>query len=455
MPDTIGAGVGELRGGETEAPVAPAHVVNTSYLGAKGSRHMGLLSGIRVLESAQLFNGDTLGVLLADLGADVVKIESPFRGDYLRDFLGQVAPHNSPAHLQVNKNKRSVALDLRKEQGRAVFWRLLSTADVFVDGNAADAMAKLGVGYEAQRARRPEIVYCQYTGYGATGPYSRIPTHGQMMNAAAGATLLELDGEGFVRPYHGPQSFNGIASGGEGTAAGATFAALHVAAALVQRQRTGAGCYIDVSAAEAVISSAWIAATYQLNDDRIADRRSLPAPIDPKGTASAKYQYYRTSDDRFVLFCCIEPAFWGNFCRIAGREDLIGQSDDGPVDFAVTSDPDQTLRREIQKIIETRTQAEWTRLAAEHDLAIGPALQQGELRSDPQLSARGAFAETHHPVAGPFTHVTLPALVDGQRSTEIRYHAPALGEQTDEILGDLGLSKAALSELRAARVIGG
>lgn len=414
---------------------------------------MGLLSGIRVLESAQLFNGDTLGALLADLGADVIKIESPFRGDYLRDFLGQVAPHNSPAHMQINKNKRSVALDLRKEPGREVFWRLLATADIFVDGNSGDAMDKLGVGYQTQKQLRPGIIYCQYTGYGATGPYSTIPTHGQMMNAAAGATPMEMGEDGFVHPYRGPQSFNGIASGGEGTAAGATFAALHVAAALVSRDRTGEGCYIDVSASEAVISSAWIAATYQLNDDRIVDRRSLPAPIDPEGTSSAKYQFYRTSDNRFVLFCCIEPAFWKNFCRLVDREDLIDENDTAPVDFAVSTD--QSLRREIQKIIETRTQAEWTRLAAEHDLAIGPAVQQDDLRSDPQLAARGAFIDAIHPVAGPFTHVTLPALVNGRRSTEIRHHAPALGEQTDEILSELGLDQATLQGLRESGVIGG
>lgn len=416
---------------------------------------MGLLTGIRVLESAQLFNGDTLGAILADLGADVIKIESPFRGDYLRNMLGQIAPHHSPAHLQINKNKRSIALDLRKQQGREVFWRLLSTADVFVDGNSADAMQRLGVGYEHQRARRPEIVYCQYTGYGATGPYATIPTHGQMMNAAAGATLLEVDEAGFVRPYRGPQAFNGIASGGEGTAAGAAYAALHVAAALVQRDRTGRGCCIDVAGSEAVISSAWIAATYQLNDERITDRRSLPTPMDPGGTASAKYQFYRTSDDRFILFCCIEPKFWENFCRLAGREDLIGESDSGPVDFAVSGGPDQTLRREIQKIIETRTQAERVGIAAEHDLAIGPALQRNELRGDPQLDARGAFVDAVHPVAGAFTHVTLPALVDGQRSTEMRYHAPALGEQTEEILTEIGLSQETIAGLRDAGVVGG
>ena len=113
-----------------------------------------LLAGIRVIESAALYNGDSLGMLLGDLGADVVKVESPFRGDYLRDFLGQITPHHSPAHVQVNKNKRSVALDLRKEAGREAFWRLLDTADVFVDGNAADACEKLGIGYAEQRARK-------------------------------------------------------------------------------------------------------------------------------------------------------------------------------------------------------------------------------------------------------------------------------------------------------------
>src|SRR3954447_23161162 len=182
---------------------------------------MQLLDGVRVLESAQLFNGDTLGVLLADLGADVIKVESPFRGDYLRDFLGQVQPHYSPAHLQVNKNKRSLALDLRGERGREIFFRLLQTADVFVDGNASNALDKLGIGYEQQRAVKPDIVYCQYSGFGSTGPYAPIPTHGQMMNAAGGAVPLKMCDDGLVRYDRSPQFFNGLASGGEGTAAGA------------------------------------------------------------------------------------------------------------------------------------------------------------------------------------------------------------------------------------------
>ena len=117
------------------------------------------LEGIRVLESAQLFNGDRLGGLLGDLGADVIKMESPGRGDYLRDFLGQITPHHSPAHVEVNKNKRSVTLDLRTDAGKEIFWRLLATADVFVDGNVGDALDARG-GVRGAAQRKPDIVFC-------------------------------------------------------------------------------------------------------------------------------------------------------------------------------------------------------------------------------------------------------------------------------------------------------
>jgi crotonobetainyl-CoA:carnitine CoA-transferase CaiB-like acyl-CoA transferase len=141
-----------------------------------------------------------VGTLLGDLGADVIKIESPFQGDYLRDFLGQITPHHSPAHVQVNKNKRSVALDLRTAAGKEIFWRLLATADVFLDGNAGDALDRLGVGYAEQRKRKPDIVFCQVSGFGHGGAYGSIPTHGQMMNALAACTPMEMGEDGLTRP---------------------------------------------------------------------------------------------------------------------------------------------------------------------------------------------------------------------------------------------------------------
>jgi crotonobetainyl-CoA:carnitine CoA-transferase CaiB-like acyl-CoA transferase len=394
-----------------------------------------LLEGVRVIEAAVLFNGDSLGMLLADLGADVIKVEAPGRGDYLRDFLGQMAPHHSPAHLQVNKNKRSVVLDLRDDADREIFFELLSTADVFVDGFAGDACEKLGIGYAAQQQVKPDIVYCQYSGFGSTGPYATIPTHGRMMNALAGGTPQQVGHEGFAEPDGSPRLMGGIESGGEGTAAGAVHAALHVAAALFARERAGRGCFLDASAADAVLSSAWIAATYALNEHRITDRRSLPSAESGERT-SAKYQFYRTADDKFVLFCCIEPKFWRGFCRVAGRDDLIdaGGEQGGPVDFATDQDE---LRGEVRDIIATKTQAEWVRLAAAEDLPIGPAHQAADLLSDPHLASRQILVPGHHPVAGDFTYIGEPVIVSGQPYEPPR-GAPLLGEHTEEILKELG-----------------
>jgi crotonobetainyl-CoA:carnitine CoA-transferase CaiB-like acyl-CoA transferase len=158
-----------------------------------------LLEGIRVIEHAVLLNGGMVGSLLGDLGADVIKIEAPGRGDYLRDILGQITPRHSPAHVQVNRQKRSVTLDLTKSEGKEVFWRLHETADAFIDGFLAGASDRLGIGYDVQSTRRPQIVYCQHTGFGASGPYGDIPTHGFMQEALASATPMEQGPDGYPR----------------------------------------------------------------------------------------------------------------------------------------------------------------------------------------------------------------------------------------------------------------
>ncbi len=415
-----------------------------------------LLDGVRVLESAVLFNGDTVGAILGDLGADVVKVEAPDRGDYVRWMLGQIQPGQSPAHIQVNRNKRSVALNLRSDAGREVFWRLLDTADIFVDGNAGDAADKLGIGYDAQRKRKPDIIYCQYTGFGATGPYKQIPTHGQMMDALAGAHPRVMGDDGYLRPgrHVGPKS--GMDSGGEGTAAGAVHAALHVAAALSHRARTGHGCYIDVAGTDGVIAQAWISATYTLNNHRIVDRRTMP-PMNAEGPGltGAKYQFYETKDGKVVLFCCIEAKFWRNFCVAIGRDDLIGAitgaaPGGSPVDFGTD---EGELRRELQAIFHTRDLAEWMTIADEHDVAMGPAYRSVlEAAEDPQVQTRGVIHTQEHPRVGEFTYIGEAGRVAGQPYTVVR-PAPDLGEHTREVLGELGYSDAELGTLTAANVI--
>jgi crotonobetainyl-CoA:carnitine CoA-transferase CaiB-like acyl-CoA transferase len=405
-----------------------------------------LLQGIRVVESAMLFNGDRLGALLGDLGADVVKVESPGGGDYLRDMLGQVAPHFSPAFLQANRHKRSVTIDLKSVPGKEIFWKLLETADVFVDGNAAGACEKLGIDYAQQRGHNPAIVYCHYSGFGATGPYSSIPTHGQMMDALAAALPVERGPDGIPRRRPPGSTMTSTEYGGEGHATGAAYAAFHVAAALVQRARTSQGCEIDVASADAVIANAWVGATYSVNAARISDRSSIPP--DELGP---KYGFYETQDARFVLFCCIEAKFWERFCRAAGRDDLCDRIDrSGPVDYG-SGDP--RLATELAGVFRTRSRQAWVELAAREHLPLGPAhCDPSELLDDPHLAAREIFYEAEHPHAGPFTYIGQPAMVRGD-PFRIERHAPKLGEHTDEILGELGYDRAQIAGYRRDGVI--
>lgn len=410
-----------------------------------------LLEGVRVVESAILLNGDTLGMHLADLGAEIIKVESPAGGDYLRDILGQIEPAHSPAHLQVNKNKRSLALDLRSDAGRDVFWRLLATADAFIDGFAGAAADRLGIGYSAQRERKPDIIYCQYSGFGRRGPYAEIPTHGQMMNAEAAAVTLETHDDGFVRIAENRELMGGTSIGGDGTAAGAIHAALRVVAALVRRDRSGEGAYLDASAADAVISQGWIGATYGLNYARITDHTGLRAPGSETFTG-AKYQYYETSDHEYVLFCCIEPKFWVRFCEAVGRGDLSGRTvEAGAIDFGRD---DHDLRRELQSIIGSRPRSHWIELAISERLPIGPAHQGvASLRYDAHLREREIFVEGEHPVAGPFTYVGSPVMVEGAPYPVPR-PAPALGADSREVLAELGYAESEVDELIAGGVVG-
>ncbi|MCU1367292.1 MAG: fldA 8 [Ilumatobacteraceae bacterium] len=381
-----------------------------------------LLEGVRVVECAVLFNGDQTGRLLGDLGADVIKVEAPGVGDYLRDFLGQLSPHNSPAHVFANRNKRSITLDLHTEEGRDAFFALLRTADIFVDGFAGDACDRLGIGYEAQRAVKPDIIYAQCSGFGASGPYAQIPTHGQMMGALGGGSPLAMGDDGLAHEQVG-----GLA---DGTMVGASHTVMTALAALHHRDRTGEGARIDGAGSDAVLATQWFHATYRWNDSRLTDRRGLVGGEGP----SAKYHFYETSDERFILFCAIENKFWRHFCEVVDRPDLADVEQIGPVDFAKG---DTDLAHELQAIFHTRTQREWTELALAHDIALGPAHRLDDLRDDPHLQGREIIIEHLHPHAGPVTLVGWAAPVQGQ-PFEITRPAPMLGEHTVEVLREIG-----------------
>jgi formyl-CoA transferase len=404
-----------------------------------------LLEGVRVLECAMLPTGDQTSRLLGDLGADVIKIERPGHGDYLRELGDRITPQNSVFHMLCNRNKRSVEINLRSDEGRQLFFRLLRTADVFVDGFAGDACEQLGIGYEVQRAVKPDIVYCQASGFGAQGPYGQIPVHGYMMGAVAGQEQYDVSPQGVVTQVLNPQGqyFSGSIDGPLSTA---LYGALTTVSALRHRDRTGEGAYIDASGADAVLANQCLDAVMAWNAERITDRRNPPPPVgmDPHGRP--KYTWYQTKDDKLVLLAAIEHKFWDNFCVAVGREDLVDvKNTTFAVDFADGGRAD--LLEVLIPIFRERTLAEWMDVARTHDIPLCPANSKLEALDDPHLRARQIVHESVHPVAGPYTSTGWPAPVSGQ-SFDITHPAPALGEHTEQVLGELGLSAEDIADLR-------
>jgi crotonobetainyl-CoA:carnitine CoA-transferase CaiB-like acyl-CoA transferase len=401
----------------------------------------GLLDGVRAVETGVLLTVDFLGMLLGDEGADVVKVESPQLGDYIRNILTRFASDWSTFHLSVNRNKRSITVDARAPEGRAVLARLLETADVFITGNIGRTNERLGLDYESVRGVKPDIVYCQATGFGANGPYAEIPTHGQMMDALGGGTpALDVDDDGLARLSPNDTS----ESGSGGVVLGPLYAAFGIAAALSRRARTGEGCYLDVSCADAVVAGSWLRAVPRLNPDKV-DVDSVGRGVEN----SAKYQYYETEDGKFMLFCGIEAKFWDHFCRAVGREDLLADHErDRVVDFG---NDGHELRLELQRIFASRTQAEWVEVAIDADVAMGPALRFEEIVDDPHLRARDMVVTDDHPVVGPFLTYGNPVMVPGRPFT-IR-PAPAHGQHTDEVLTSLGYGTGEIASLRDRGVV--
>ncbi len=233
----------------------------------------GLLRGVKVVEAAVLLVGDYLGMLLGDEGADVIKLEQPGSGDYVRRILGQFAPGYSPLHVVVNRNKRSLTLDPRSEDGSQVLRRLIADTDVFVTGHVADVPAKLGLDYDSLRAINPGIVYCQATGFGGYGPYASIPTHGAMTEKLGGAPTLAMGEEGRVVEVEPGLPHSGVLLG-------PLYGAFAVAAALVKRDRTGEGSCIDISCSDAVVAASWSRSTPLLNESmlqRVEEVAPFPA----------------------------------------------------------------------------------------------------------------------------------------------------------------------------------
>jgi alpha-methylacyl-CoA racemase len=389
----------------------------------------GPLSDVRVLDLTRLLPGGFCSLLLADFGADVVKVEDTGMGDYVRwapPYYGgeeqQALGTRSALYLALNRGKRSIRLDLKSERGRDAFLRLAREYDVVLESFRPGVLDKLGCGYAVLREANPRLVYCAITGYGQTGPNTQRAGHD--MNYLGLNALLGLTGEPEGRPI---QSAGQIADLG----GGALMAAFGVMAALRERERSGAGQLVDVSMTDGAL--AWLAmvAAQYLCDGELPQRGrgNLNGGI-------ACYLPYEAADG-WVTCGALEPKFWRNLCEGIGRPDLVDKQ------FAA---PDSQDGQAIAAVFRERTRSEWKAFNDEHDAMIEPILDLDETLESELVRERGMLVEVEQPELGSVRLLGLPVRFSRTPGDATR-PAPALGEHTEQVLAEAGFSTEEVTSL--------
>jgi alpha-methylacyl-CoA racemase len=371
------------------------------------------LRDVRVLDLSRLLPGPFLSMVLADLGADVVKVEDPRLGDYLRAFPPAKGGLGG-RFLAINRSKRSLALDLKADLGRATLLRMVERADVVIESFRPGVMDKLGLGYQALCARNPGIVVCSISGYGQDGPYAHRAGHD--LNYIALAGVLGMTGtrdSGPVMP--GVQVAD--------LAGGALWSATGILAALFARTRSGRGAHLDISMTEGALSLL------------IAELGNLDCGAAPGRGAEllnggvACYGVYRTKDDRYLALGALEPKFYLAFNQAIGRPPNLAE-------LAGTPTQQEQTRAEISAALATRTLAEWTVILAAHDCCCEPVLDLQELPDHPLHRARGMF----FPMDGGAGVGQTMQLRTPLGAPSAPSPPPRLGEHSRDVLADYGLT---------------
>ena len=388
------------------------------------------LDGIRVLDLSRLLPGALCTQHLADMGADVIKIEDRGLGDYSR-WIEPVMKVHSGFFLTVSRNKRSLKLDLKRPEGREVFARLAREADVVFESFRPGVADRLGIGYEAVRGINPGIVYCSLSGYGQDGPYRERAGHDVNYCSYAGVTDQSGD-------WQGPPALLNFQIAD--LAGGSLSSAMGILAALVDRQRTGEGRYVDVSMTDCTLAHAVIPLA------RMGIEGAPRARGDDYLTGGIpSYGIYETADGRFMSLGALEPKFWDAFCAGIERPDLAGRGE-------TWGEEGRAIRAELAAIFKARSQAYWIDFAARVDCCLAPVLSLRESMDNAQLKARGMFVTDRHPTDGDVTQFAFP-IKFSDFEFSIDRPAPLHGEHTDEVLASLGYDGAEIERLRAMDVV--
>ena len=397
---------------------------------------MTALSGLRVLDLTRLLPGGFCSLLLADFGADVIKVEDTGLGDYVRwappHYHGAEQSASSALFLSLNRGKRSIRVDLKSAAGTDVLLRLVRDADVLLESFRPGVLDRLGVGYERLRAENPGLVYCSITGYGQDGPNRDRPGHD--INYLGLNGVLGLSGEADGPPVSAAVQIADLGGG-------ALMAVAGILIALQERAHSGEGQFVDCSMFDGSLSFLAMLAGEMLADDSTPQRGELRL-----AGGIVCYRPYECADG-YVTLGALEPKFWAEFCRGVGREDLLDHAFDPPGSAA---------DRELSDIFAARTREQWRAFASEHECCLEPVLDLNEALDGDQVAARDMLINLPQPGAKrPVRLLGVPVKLSRTPADPTRAPGPGLGEHTRAVLVEAGYSAKEIDALLDAGAVAG
>ncbi|MPY76843.1 MAG: CoA transferase [Alphaproteobacteria bacterium] len=393
----------------------------------------GPLHGYRVIDLTMMIAGPLATMILADQGADVIKVEPPGRGDQTR-AAGNKSGGLSSSFLNNNRNKRSIVIDLKRQEGRDALLRLAAGADVFVQNFRPGVVDRLGIGEAAIRAVAPRIVYVSISGFGETGPYVAKPVFDPIIQAVSGLASIQ-GGSDKSRPRLVRTIVPDKTT--------ALTAAQAVTAALLARERTGEGQHVRLSMLDSVLAFLW--------SSDMGGQTYVGREVSAQRAASYIDLIYETKDGHMSV-AVMSDGQWATLARMVGKPEWLDDPRFKTMELRDLNIDDRLAL--IQSVLETRGTAEWLALLEPAGVPCAPVLTRGEVIAHPQTEANGILVETDHPVAGRLRQARAAARFAGTPA-EHRFGAPTLGQHSAEVLREAGLDDAEIASLREAGVVGG
>ena len=387
------------------------------------------LDGVKVLDLTQIMAGPYCTMMLADMGAEVVKVEKPNGGDDTRRMGPPFIEGESAAFLGINRNKRSIVVDLRSDEGREIVFDMARNYDVLVQNFRPGSLERMGLGYEQVRELNPAMVYCTISGFGVTGPYARRGGFDLVTQGMSG--LMSVTGHPDSVPTKVGVPVCDLNAG--------MFAAIGILTAYINRLKTGEGQHVDTSLLEGGIAyTFWESAMYFATGD-------VPGPKGSAHRLTAPYQAFETSDG-YVNIGAANQANWERLCAAIGREELV--SDSRFVEPRDRMDNLGDLISTLEQTFSQKSSGYWLDALEAAGVPAGPIYDIRQVYEDPQVRAREMVVETDHPIAGRTSNIGIPIKLS-ETPGRFRRPAPTLGQHTDEVLRELGRSDGEIADLRA------